>query len=78
MMMPLIVADAVRGTGRYNLALGAVGTMQGIGASASLYSSGVAVDILGYTLGFIGLCAVGSAAALVVLFGLPETRPISR
>ena len=78
MMMPLIVADGMRGTGRYNLALTVVGTMQGIGASVSLYSSGLAVEMLGYTLGFLGLFAVGTAAMLVVLFALPETRPTSR
>jgi MFS family permease len=77
MMMPLIVADGMRGTGRYNLALGVVGTMQGIGASVSLYSSGLAVEMLGYRLGFIGLCVAGVAALLVILVGLPETRPIS-
>jgi MFS family permease len=77
MMTPLIVADGMRGTGRYNMALGAVGTMQGIGASVSLYSSGLAVQFLGYTMGFLGLCAAGTAALLVVLFFLPETRPTS-
>jgi MFS family permease len=78
MMMPLIVADGMRGTGRYNLALGAIGTMQGVGASISLYTSGLAVEILGYRLGFVGLCVAGTAALLVILFFLPETRPTSR
>jgi MFS family permease len=77
MMTPLIVADGMRGTGRYNLALGVVGTMQGIGASVSLYSSGLAVEILGYRLGFVGLCVAGVAALLVILFFLPETRTAS-
>ena len=77
MMTPLVVADGMRGTGRYNLALGAIGTMQGVGASVALYTSGVAVDILGYTMGFIGLGVAGTAALLIILFGLPETRPTS-
>jgi len=34
-LTPLIVADLMRGTGRYNLALGIVATVQGIGASLS-------------------------------------------
>lgn len=78
MMTPLIVADAMRGTGRYNMALGVVGTMQGIGASVSLYSSGLAVELLGYRMGFLGLCVAGIVATLVILFGLPETRPTSK
>jgi hypothetical protein len=32
---PLVIADIVRGTGRYNLAQGAIATVQGIGASLS-------------------------------------------
>jgi MFS family permease len=77
MMTPLIVADGMRGTGRYNMALGVIGTMQGIGASIALYTSGVAVEILGYTMGFLGLAVAGTAATLVILFFLPETRPTS-
>ncbi len=78
MMTPLVVADGMRGTGRYNMALGVVGTMQGIGASVALYTSGLAVQFLGYTMGFLGLSVAGIAATLVILFGLPETRPTSR
>src|SRR5439155_7133870 len=40
-MMPLVVADLTRGTGRYNLAQGFAGTATGIGAAASTASSGV-------------------------------------
>src|SRR6202043_3825801 len=38
---PLVLADIMRGTGRYNLALGAIATMQGIGASLSSLAAGV-------------------------------------
>lgn len=75
MMTPLVVADGMRGTGRYNMALGVVGTMQGIGASVSLYTSGLAVQFLGYTMGFLGLFVASMMALLVILFELPETRP---
>ena len=34
-MLPLIVADATRASGRFNLALGVVGSAMGIGASLS-------------------------------------------
>ncbi len=34
-LTPLVIADIMRGTGRYNLAQGAIATVQGIGASLS-------------------------------------------
>ena len=34
-LTPLLIADIMRGTGRYNLAQGAVATTKGIGASLS-------------------------------------------
>ena len=60
-LMPLVVADNMRGTGRYNLALGAVATTQGIGASLSGLASGAVVDHFGYSAGFLTL----GAAALI-------------
>src|SRR5438270_1255573 len=47
-LTPLVVADLMRGTGRYNLALGAVATVQGIGASLSGLAAGLIVDHFGY------------------------------
>jgi MFS family permease len=44
---PLVIADLMRGTGRYNLAQGAVATTQGLGASLSGLAAGVIVDHLG-------------------------------
>jgi MFS family permease len=41
---PLVVADNMRGTGRYNLAHGAIATMVGIGASLSGLAAGEVVD----------------------------------
>ncbi|HEY5211295.1 MAG TPA: MFS transporter [Stellaceae bacterium] len=70
----LVVADLMRGTGRYNLALGAVATMQGIGASISGLAAGEIVDHFGYTPAFLGLGAVAAAAFLVLLLAMPETR----
>ena len=39
-LTPLVIADIMRGTGRYNLAQGAVATTQGIGASISALGRG--------------------------------------
>jgi MFS family permease len=58
-LTPLVIADIMRGTGRYNLALGAVATAQGVGASLSSLAAGLIVDHYGYTVTFL---ALGSAA----------------
>ncbi len=72
---PLLVADLTRGTGRYNLAQGAVATAQGVGASVSGVVSGVIVDHMGYTAAFLE-SAVAACVALAVLWvALPETAP---
>jgi MFS family permease len=41
---PLVIADLMRGTGRYNLAQGGVATVQGVGASTSGLVAGLIVD----------------------------------
>jgi MFS family permease len=70
---PLVVADLMRGTGRYNLALGAVATMQGIGASLSGLLAGIIVDRAGYGVAFVALGAAAAAAFGVLALGMPET-----
>jgi MFS family permease len=52
-LTPLVVVDIMRGTGRYNLALGAIGTMVGIGASLSGLGAGVIVDHFGDSATFL-------------------------
>jgi hypothetical protein len=42
--IPLVIADIMRGTGRYNLAQGAIATVQGIGAALSGLAAGEIVD----------------------------------
>jgi MFS family permease len=72
-LMPLVVADIMRGTGRYNLALGAIATMQGIGASLSGLASGIIVDTFGYSAGFLSLGAVAALGLVVFAIAMPET-----
>jgi MFS family permease len=74
-MMPLVIADLTRGTGRYNLAQGVAGAAAGIGAALSTGSSGYAVERLGYTTGFFGLAVVGLVGLAVLYWFLPETKP---
>jgi MFS family permease len=73
-LTPLMISDMMRGTGRFNLAQGAVATTQGVGASISGLAVGVAVDHFGYSVSFLALGGA-AAVAFLVFFGLmPETR----
>ena len=69
----IMVADLMRGTGRYNLALGAVATVQGIGASFSSIAAGLIVVCAGYSVAFITLACIALAGLLVFAFLMPET-----
>ena len=72
-LTPLVIADIMRGTGRYNLAQGAVATVQGIGASLSGMLAGVVVDHFGYSVTFLTLGAAAAVALVVFAIGMPET-----
>jgi MFS family permease len=72
-LTPLVIADIMRGTGRYNLAQGAVATVQGIGASLSGLVAGVVVDHFGYAATFLTLGATAAIALVVFAIGMPET-----
>lgn len=72
-LTPLVVADVMRGTGRYNFALGAVATAQGIGASVSALAAGAAVDRFGYTASFALLAGAAAVACLAFVVLMPET-----
>src|ERR1700704_5886486 len=72
-LTPLVIADIMRGTGRYNLAQGAIATVQGIGASLSGLAAGVIVDHFGYSSAFLALAAAATVALTVFALGMPET-----
>lgn len=74
-LTPLLLADLMRGTGRYNLAQGAVGTVQGVGASSSGLVAGIIVDHLGYNAAFMTAAAVAAIAFAVLAMAMPETVP---
>jgi MFS family permease len=72
-LTPLVIADIMRGTGRYNLAQGAIATVQGIGASLSGLAAGVIVDNFGYSAAFLSAGAAAAAAFTVFALQMPET-----
>lgn len=76
-IFPIIVADLMRGTGRFNIAQGAIITAQGIGAAVSTTVAGLVVVHAGYSAAFLTLAGVAAVGAAVFFFGLNETRPPS-
>jgi predicted MFS family arabinose efflux permease len=74
-MVPLVVADLTRGTGRFNLGQGIVGTFVGIGAALSATLAGYMSDHLGSPTAFAGLAAIALVGLILVWLLMPETRP---
>ena len=72
-LTPLVIADIMRGTGRYNLALGAVATVQGVGASLSGLAAGLIVDRFGYDAAFLAAGAAALLALVMFALAMPET-----
>jgi predicted MFS family arabinose efflux permease len=70
----LVIADLTRGTGRFNLTLGAITTAVGIGAALSQTIAGSIVHHVGSRAGFLFLAGVASAALGILYFSMPETR----
>jgi predicted MFS family arabinose efflux permease len=73
--LPLVVADITRGTGRFNLALGIVGSAVGIGAALSTTVAGYAIDHFGSALAFGGLALIAACGLAAVSLLFRETRP---
>jgi len=74
-MVPLVIADVTRGTGRFNLGQGIVGTTIGIGASVSTTYAGYLSDHFGSPIAFLGLTAAATLGLVAVWALMPETRP---
>jgi hypothetical protein len=77
-MVPLVVADIARGSGRFNLSLGIVGTGTGIGAALSTTLAGYVTDQFGSPVAFVGLAGIAAAGLALVWALIPETQPDGR
>jgi MFS family permease len=73
-VFPVIVADLMRGTGRFNVAQGAIITAQGIGAALSTTLAGIVVVQAGYGAAFLTLAGVAIVGLALYFFVMPETR----
>jgi hypothetical protein len=63
----------MQGTGRFNLAQGAVITAQETGASLSMGVAGFIVVNSGYSAAFLTLAAIAAAGLALFWFAMPET-----
>jgi predicted MFS family arabinose efflux permease len=73
----LVIKDRTQGTGRFNLASGALATMVGIGAALSMTVGGTLIQRLGYRASFLGLAGIALAAFGLLWFTIPETLPMT-
>ncbi|SEB69778.1 MFS transporter [Terriglobus roseus] len=69
----LVIADRTRGTGRFNLAQGALATAVGMGAALSNGFGGMLMEKAGYRISFLALGGMACLAFLLLLFTIPET-----
>jgi MFS family permease len=72
-IFPIIVSDLMRGTGRFNVAQGAMITAHGIGAALSTTLAGLIIVHASYSAAFIALGSVAATGAAVLLLAMPET-----
>jgi MFS family permease len=74
-LFPLVVQDLTHGTGRFNVSLGALSAMWGVGAALSNVIAGAIVVAAGYDAAFISLGVVAAAGLTIYSAAMPETGP---
>lgn len=72
-LFPVIVKDLTQGTGRFNVSLGALSTVFGLGAALSSSLAGFVVQQAGYNAGFLTLAGMAAVALVLVWLAMPET-----
>ncbi|MEW5716261.1 MFS transporter [Pseudomonas sp. SB113] len=77
-LFPVIVKDLTQGTGRFNVSLGALSTVFGLGAALSNSLAGFVVQQAGYNAAFLTLAGVAFVALALLWLAMPETlaKPI--
>jgi MFS family permease len=71
--VPGLVARILAGTGHVNAGLGAVMTLQGVGAALSTTVGGVVAQRYGYAASFVALGAIAAMALLLWIAARPIT-----
>ncbi len=73
-LTPVVIADVTKGTGRFNLAQGVVGTFGGIGAALSTTLSGYVTQGFGNAAGFYAITGIAIVAVVICWAFMPETK----
>ncbi|MEZ0330304.1 MAG: MFS transporter, partial [Methylophilaceae bacterium] len=77
-LFPIIVRDLTQGTGRFNISLGAISTVFGLGAALSPGLTGLVLQEAGYNAAFLTLAAIAAVAFILLLLAMPETKDSSQ
>ena len=72
-LFPVIVKDLTQGTGRFNVSLGALSTVFGLGAALSNSLAGFVVQQAGDNAAFLTLAGVAAVALALLWLAMPET-----
>jgi MFS family permease len=73
-LVPLVIADLMRGSGHFNFAQGVVGAAVGIGASFSTTLAGYIFDQAGPAAAFLFLAGIAVCGLVLAATLMPETR----
>ncbi|BBX45511.1 MFS transporter [Mycobacterium cookii] len=76
-LFPLVVQDLTHGTGRFNVSLGALTAMWGVGAALSNIIAGAIVVAAGYDTAFMSLGVIAAIGLALYWVAMPETGPKS-
>jgi MFS family permease len=74
-LFPLVVQDLTHGTGRFNVSLGALTTVWGVGAAVSNILAGWIVVVADYRAAFVSLGIIAAAGLVLYAVAMPETGP---
>jgi MFS family permease len=77
-LFPVVISDLTRGTGRFNVAQGALATVQGLGGALSAGMAGLIIVAAGYTAAFWALASIAALGLILYTVLMPETRPSPR
>ncbi|MDQ2708983.1 MAG: MFS transporter, partial [Actinomycetota bacterium] len=72
-LFAIMVADLTRGSGRYNVAMGAATMVQGIGGALSPTLAGAVALAAGYNAAMLTLTAIALVALALLVVAVPET-----
>ncbi|MBA1191245.1 MFS transporter [Pseudomonas entomophila] len=72
-VFPIVVKDLTEGSGRFNVSLGALTAIFGLGAALSPGIAGLVVQSAGYDAAFLTLAGIATVAFLLLWLAMPES-----